>query len=923
MVKNLWLASLLFFYSAALQAVIATGDTVGASTTFQFSLGSGIYDAANQNFWTLSGQNTASFSEQIQSYGISYTPFIPVDGNLDVALIAYPYLPTQAYLTTVQDGNLIVASQPVSNPLLRQAFSAVTFLGTNITVVPTASSRYIYAIQSATFNDMQYGITSPEGVTVLNTLDLGEGMNTVAIAGTALPLLFIAQAQGTFGTDSSSIAFASRITPTVQINGQDTSCIAMIYQAQKEVTLDTAVLTAGGNALRSIGSQVIMYPYSASLSSSRVYVGLDVAASVDSQAVGLFIAQANQSNNEEVSSVDFYSVLPDEVASAGLITPVTAPGLQQVTVSNMTTTITSTGISYLITSRFNTLDDLNVYAMPMVTMSSNNDDNGKIADFDSLTTVFKLHGSTYRTQGFSQVITDAAQIDIQGSASVVQRITVGGGNLPLQSGQKISQLFALGDSVYATIQDPFAVGTTPGMFKSQALFDAQGRIMTWSPWQRVVGTDDQILFAMNNRTTGATMYISGAYSNDIQQTTWSDEGNYLQDFITKADGVLQRPSGVQAVASFPVTTPGFTNLPDAQVSLFAASGYQAVVLGQTGQLVDTTFQILEQTNETSITLNSDLGLNIGSVVSVEFGNDGSGNNWLFMAGDAGLAVLSKNDGAGFTNLPNDGAAQFLIADNQTCKTLGNFNFIKKIVSDGSYLYVMTINDVYRFAIAAEKFRATGAAALAAELVVSANQLVTGGYCTDMLVDNGLILLGTTAGLYSINVHAGLPGIVSQVIIPGGLPAVSKLQTISNESNFNQHFFAASNLYVLSVNFAFEQACLNRFTITDGVVTAIEDQLLPGQNGPLLILDYMSNSIFIDGSLGFASSYRIDKIPANLKYLQYVLQAGMSSVQILLQFSVTNLQIAEIARSLGNAGVVRDDAGGALVIGTDLGLLANA
>ena len=86
---------------------------------------------------------------------------------------------------------------------------------------------------------------------------------------------------------------------------------------------------------------------------------------------------------------------------------------------------------------------------------------------------------------------------------------------------------------------------------------------------------------------------------------------------------------------------------------------------------------------------------------------------------------------------------------------------------------------------------------------------------------------------------------------------------------------------------------------------------------------MSNNIFIDGSLGFATSYRIGVQPPVVKYLQYSLQAGRSSRQWNLGKSTTDISIAPLLNSLGITGIERDYDSGSLIMAADFGLLADS
>ncbi len=896
--------------------VIAVGDTPDASTTFQFSVGSAIYDASKEQLWTVSGQDTSNLSDTIQSYGVALTPFIPVDGAANITLTTYPYLTSQAVVTTTNEqGNFVQPGAPVVNPLLGQAFSAVSFVGTSMTLVCQNSPDLVYLLQSVTFNDDQLGKTSFEGNSVINQLQLQNGNSAQAIAGSGLGVLFIAQAQGTFGTNPSSIAFASVGTASATVNNQTNSYSLMVQQAQQAISVDTSVLTANGMQLETLGSSIVMYP---SLQQAlQMYVGCDVTAAIqsNSQAVGLFIAIAQLQSGDTPAAVTFTSVIPDGVARAGYVTPISCPSGGRVAVTNATATTTSTGLSYLIAASYDASLVQSVYALPMVSMATNSSNNGMIADFDSIQQTFKIEGINYRLQGFNQVITNAAQINCAGTADVVARLQVGAGPVPLAAGQYIEQLVAQGDVVYITIQHPFATGCQPGMFASQALFDAQGRIMSWSPWHRVAGTDDQMLFAIKNRASDATMYVSGAASNTIQQTVWNATLD-LGSFVTAIAAELPSDNGgVQGLFAISNQTPNCTHL-----SLMLATGNQSVCIAQSGTVNQYEFLQID-TPQTIVTIDSQLGLAIGSVVAATFADNGN-ENWLFLGGTNGCAVLSNDTtGIGFTGQLTDVSS--LVGAQISCKTLGNFSYVKKLVCDQNFLYILTLDGVYRIALAANKFTLNDPAPLGVQVVFQVSGLNYGASCLDMVVDQNLVICGTTAGLYSIDVSDGLPATATAVIIPGGLHAVTKLMTIGSTPNFYQNFYTSSNLYVLSINYALQQACLNRFTITNGQIEPIQDQLLAGQNGPLLIFDTMVNNIFIDGSLGFATSYRMGVTPGIIKYMEYVLQAGRSSAQILLRGSTANLAINQVVSSLGITGLVRDYASGSLVLSANFGILTDA
>lgn len=924
MIKKLFMVSLLSIVTCHLGAVVAVGDGTVSGVTFQFSIGDAIYNGESMQMWTTSADDLSAEDASIQKYGLAYTPFIsPDNSGGSASLVAYPSITLNAVIS--QSAGTVISTTSGTNPLLGKAFSALTLVSTNPAVVISDELDSIYYLQQTTFSDGAKGLNSADGTSIVNKFDYAVGQQVHAMAGVGAANLVVARATGAFGSTASYLSFAQLVSG--YFNGVSYSCLQ--EEASEVVAVSTPVLNAGTSNLAALGTSVAMYPSGNRLG---MYVGLDVTAantaSAD-RAVGLFTATGvNSVTGGDPGSLTYSSVIANDVVGQAVATPVSGLRNEQVAVRNVSTGYTSTGLGYLFVARDNGAGGAqSIYAMPMITMPTTNENFGKIGAFDSVETVFEISGVTYRTQGFSEPIAVASEIDIAGSATVTKRILVGGGVVPDADGY-IEQLSVQGDSVYVTIQEPFATGTTPGMFKSDALFDESGRIMAWTRWQRVSGSQDQMLFAIKNRSSSATMFVSGSNSDTIQQTTWNGTGDF-EALVTKTTSYLPKPQGgAQGMIPFPSTTEGFTTA-DVQVSLVALTGNSNVIIAQTGQLdIPTqTFQILPQTPSTSIVLDDSLGLDIGSVVTAAFGNDAAGENWLFMGGDSGLSVLSHVNGTGFATLPNSGAAASLIDSDQTCKTVGNFTFVKKIVNDGTYIYVMTNEAVYRFLALSTKFTATSPADLGAELIISASQLNQYAYCLDMLVDQGVILLGTTAGLFSINVRTAVPGIITAISIPGGLPAISKIQAISYPTSgfgaTDYGFYSLSNLYVLSIDFATEQARLNRFVIVNGVATPIEDQLLQGQDGPLVIFDYMSNNMFIDGTLGFMTSYRINNQPPVVKYLQYTLQAGRSGRHFNLSNATTNISIAPVLNSLGITGIERDFASGSLLMAADFGLLADS
>ncbi|MBL4651322.1 MAG: hypothetical protein JKY53_00445, partial [Flavobacteriales bacterium] len=402
------MVSLLSVVACHLNAVVAVGDTPDSVTTFQFSIGSAIYNAESKQMWTTTADVLSSETETIQKYGVSYTPLVSSDGSRSLpTLTAYPYLTPTAIISQI-NGSVVSVSSDV-NPLYGKAMNDLTLLGVGPAVVIDDEPASIYYIQQVVFSDNARGITSNEGNSIVNKLDYDAGQEVHVIAGIGGANLLAARATGAFGSTSSVLSYVQLISGT--LSGNAYSCLQ--EQASQPIAVGTEVLTAGTSDLSALGSSVVFYP---SGSAARMYVGVDVttAATAGYRGVGLFTAQGVNSINETAGSLTYTSIIDDAVVVAATVdTPVSILNDERIAIRNISTTSTSTGLGYVFAARDNGAGGAqSVYAMPMVTMPATNSNFGKIAAFDSVETVFKISGVTYRTQGFSSVLTDVDEIDI-------------------------------------------------------------------------------------------------------------------------------------------------------------------------------------------------------------------------------------------------------------------------------------------------------------------------------------------------------------------------------------------------------------------------------------------------------------------------------------------------------------------------------
>lgn len=157
----------------------------------------------------------------------------------------------------------------------------------------------------------------------------------------------------------------------------------------------------------------------------------------------------------------------------------------------------------------------------------------------------------------------------------------------------ISDLQVLGDSVLVSVASTAPAGRTnfKGVYQSTAIFDADGKIVSWTPLQRMSGVADSTRAVAIDNVTGAVMSLNQD-GNTFHLADWVQNRPAtieLQGLIAKHFPASQ--GGVRAIHTFDGSTPTFRGglLPAAQVrqqqqnlcSLLVVLGYDKVMVVQT------------------------------------------------------------------------------------------------------------------------------------------------------------------------------------------------------------------------------------------------------------------------------------------------------------------------------------------------------
>jgi hypothetical protein len=904
-------------YSAIIETILVIGDpNASSNATFSFDVGFIKFDPQTDSsaprFWTATNDATiGTMADSTKQYGLSMINQTPSFVEPNFQSIAIPMANSEAATIFELDGTQVKMSVE-ANPIWGNFFKFFDVITQKPIFVINGQLNNLYSVH----NIERYVITTDkQNITELTRYNFGSGEEIGAILG-FMDSIYTAYSTGTFGSGASNIALLERKQTTGSKN-EIQPYISLL--TSEPITINTSALIGGNGqpALASFGPAIKLHNIM-----RRVYFTTEVEAGL--AGVGAAIAQIFISNANKTFSMLFGPVIQENIlaSATSFDTVISAASNNTIRITEATGMLTSTNLSYMVIARDNGTGPQQIYAVPLMTTGNY---TGMIADYSSVTTTFGSLKPVFTNRYFTNVLTDANQISLSNPA-VQNQICVGGyNNLPVNTGN-IQELYTVGDSVYIVIANDYATGNAPGTYRSQAIFAEDGHIISWTPWTRVLGSDKQMAYSFVDYKSLTALYLAAITPSltpefkSIYQTTFTNTSN-LSAFLNKAPGY----SGIQGLFDFNQKTPGFNN----EFSMMIATGFKKVTFAQTGTNNSGNCSALIITNNDVLEFEDDAIAEQTSIIAAEIAHDSNNNHYIFAAGASGVCVYT-NDSTGIswngtlTNITD-------LDNNQTWKKVGDFKFVKKLIWDTNYIYIMTSNTIYRIALNPDKFTKEPTIDLDVEVFFEATDISNNTYFLDLIIDNGYCLLGTTQGLYQIS------GNIEKIGIPGGLPAVSQLSVISPSTNLDpqRSFKALSNLYVLNNTFGTQQAKIYRFVIQNGAlnllpdtVVATPENLTKGKPGPFIIFDNYISSYFTDGSWNTAQSYFIGpNQPQNAEDTQnsrpaliapFVLQvnsfvrSGISSSQVIMPLLTTQIKLPFIPFGSNIINMVRETTSGALI-----------
>jgi len=919
-------------------AFIVNGDNTAGNTTFTFKIGPTFYDVATQQFYVGAAQAVAG-----NSYALAYST------------LGANFIPQTPATVTVNGA----ANSP--NPVNGQQVTLLTVANDSSSLLPALVTANSPA-QIAAVPDPRNTFTTPNlndanGAVSAGIVGLTGGITTPGYAGHYL-IAAVSPNGGTFGASGSGLALVLSNGRTLITFNATTG-----QPGNQALPFDTTTSAlAIGAPLVSMGSQPAM-TFDNDLECFFITVTTQASAAGGAGQRGVVVGQI-------INNVITLTPIAPDAAFVGTTHKIVGGGAgTSSTIYAVQTLRTSTRLPYLVVAG-GTGDTTNmVYAVPLTA-------NGTLAVYSS-TPVDKFRVD-YPHQFIKRAYPAAAQTPDDLLNDTDAAAVVGAGPLPIPSSATVTRLIALNDAVYASIENDYNGGTTPltqpGLFYSQAIFDSLGRIAGWSAWARISGSAVPLQdFAVDPKQNRFWLvpYSSGiSGSQTVQLTTWgTDAGDGLLGGPSNApqNGLTsqitqQLPASqgvVQSMFSFVNTTSGFGNSPSVannQIGVLAYLSRNIVMLVQsgtnaiagefkpvfgdfaTGQQFFTDGTLTGFTNGSNMLVMSGGVLNnIGPLTSCEVSRaplTGGTNGFFFVGGSGGLAVLSNANGSGWNTASNAGLRGGFegLQNTMRWRTLGNYQNVRKLVADGTYLYVLTNTTLDRITIAS--IAAGGILSVSSLATVSALNLPSSASFSDVGVSGKLALLATSAGLFRVGNGADVTtaGTITpdsllwtRVPLPENYGPATRLQFIT-PTNIEADFTQGSLAYVLCGVTAYNQARIYRLAISEAITSPITDTTVQNLNDlfiqgvPSYLIEYGSYRNFVQSdSVALYNTRSGNEIDTGAQLLNFMLynMANFYGAQL-------NVPIVQLPFTVGGTvrRPVRNDSAGVWMLAGDAGLIVN-
>ncbi len=934
-------------------ATILSGDVDNGITSFSFPIDTHTYDKKNQIFF-VGAHADAGGTDQVKDFAIS---MLPANSKQFI-----PLTPENVKLNDIEG--------PVANPLYD---AGISFLGlvygqpTRDVGHPAVVKKsepsnlyFYYDLNKSSLWLFGYVVGDATGAPTTGIVGmtsyaqsyvmLGVKPNATTVFGdpgsgiAAFVLGNIAQGQGLQTQNFRVFAPLNVLTGTAPANNIG---IAAPFDR------DQAVLKIG-NALTSLG-QVVDIHYDQYLNRFYIAVQLETGGSPTDGGKAIIIGTMKD------NILTLSSLAPDSAFDTTQNKIIGTLGAnEQVSIHKVRTMRSSTNLPYLIVLGGNgdpSTTKRSVYALPLVSGTGDPALNGRLARKQTTPYVRVSSKIPYEVGSRSVRVPATQPADMTIATDVAAR--VGGGELDAGD---ITDMWIRTDAVFVSVGQAADADQLPGIYYSQALFDADGKIKDWTQWQRVAGTTSQIFGTVLEASQGSFIFMTGASAttvDTVERTQWSVGAAALRAPLVTAMSVALPidKGGIEKMIDFQPTTPGLNG-----ISLLAAVGSDTVVLAQSGTVINTVlnptagalawpsvqFQngTIEQTlplgldDPTIVSITGGVLSEVGRLVTASVATNGQNGDqgWLFVGGTHGVAVLSADDGQGWDTATGLGPNFVGLQAGMTFKKVGDYAFVRKIVQDGNFLYILTDTQLDRVDLREGN---PGLGTLEAVTLAHTQALLAvRGMFVDCLISGPFALLGTTSGLLRVGngedirtasssselhwVYA--PPIEGSYMVNQIIP-ITKTGRMQDATN---PLYDGANVYILNTYRGQDRAQVNRFTIapitsaiTDQTLQAIGDRYVRDELSFLMNYGSLRTLFMTDGALYMAGRGRIlhDAPIVMTPLALFEPQSGYDGKSVGIPQSQAALPL-DISDFKSVTTILRECASGSWFISGDFGLRLN-
>jgi hypothetical protein len=523
---------------------------------------------------------------------------------------------------------------------------------------------------------------------------------------------------------------------------------------------------------------------------------------------------------------------------------------KKICIKNISTMHTSTGLFYLIAQAGDDDTSLNnIYSMPLIN-DPTSENFGNLAKVkDGVQVNFSLDLSKiYYNSVLSSVPSEVGDLYSDSDLSA----KVGGGPLTFNDKKfKIISIQTQRDSVIVqALYDDGSIDESVmgGLFYSQAIFDSNGLISSWTPWQRKT-------FFFNSSAeiyapTNGHFLCLDSTNKSVLETIWNNNSGQFSFLKNEKNLPI---GGIQGVIDIPYQHPAVGEDSNGFKSSYAfLLGYQTVILMQTSKNSSLTPFSGEILNCSSGDLsNFDSNKNYGALIMTGGALSCDSNAlicaemaysdldcWPIVCGSAGIFVLMNDDGTGCGNSKlgvNFGNFKSTFKWNK----LSQLSIVKKIIPMKGWIFVLTNDSLYKIEALEDNFSKKEGCSIIKVASIDNFSNKENECFSDFLVSGNSCLLATSCGLFRnsnnsifLSTENNLSFYWDRVILPETKFPPIYLYPISRSGYQNDWAndsiaqsnddISAGNIYVLAGSIGTHETLLYRLVTYDSSVDGIED-----------------------------------------------------------------------------------------------------